>query len=433
MARTKQTARKNTGGKTAARFPGKRPRKAILEYSSDDSEEEHQVEGTDIIVPKRVIRKATLTLPTGPTHMTLTESFQSFFMRHGLNTALKKALLKRDWTVENMQEFISNYQARYGVKVPTPDLYLDEAESETEGLELKDGSKVGKQKGDGSSSKPKSTGPTPGTSGGKDGKDGGGSKPGGSGKTGGSSKDTGRGGGGDPPGKGTKRSRDGGDDGDDDDDDNEDDSSSSSEEESQRKKQKTDPQVDPKPSRKNPAPQKTGGKIIISAARKEPRPRGLQYTGPCMRHGQTYPEVNTNLTPLRISRTRVRTPLGYKYEDYSDEVKERAHLARLEGRRVLAKKFRPGTQALKDIRHFQKGTALLIRKLPFQRLVREIAQDYMANLRFQSAAINCLQEASEAYLVGIFEDSNLCAIHAKRVTIMPKDIALARRIRGERA
>nr|CAI5858640.1 unnamed protein product [Callosobruchus analis] len=76
---------------------------------------------------------------------------------------------------------------------------------------------------------------------------------------------------------------------------------------------------------------------------------------------------------------------------------------------------------------------LLIRKLPFQRLVREIAQDFKTDLRFQSSAVMALQEASEAYLVGLFEDTNLCAIHAKRVTIMPKDIQLARRIRGERA
>ncbi|KAK0166265.1 hypothetical protein PV328_004701 [Microctonus aethiopoides] len=78
-------------------------------------------------------------------------------------------------------------------------------------------------------------------------------------------------------------------------------------------------------------------------------------------------------------------------------------------------------------------TELLIRKLPFQRLVREIAQDFKTDLRFQSSAVMALQEASEAYLVGLFEDTNLCAIHAKRVTIMPKDIQLARRIRGERA
>ncbi|XP_014827620.1 PREDICTED: uncharacterized protein LOC106906734 [Poecilia mexicana] len=78
-----------------------------------------------------------------------------------------------------------------------------------------------------------------------------------------------------------------------------------------------------------------------------------------------------------------------------------------------------------------KSTELLIRKLPFQRLVREIAQDFKTDLRFQSSAVMALQEASEAYLVGLFEDTNLCAIHAKRVTIMPKDIQLARRIRGE--
>ncbi|KAG0600145.1 hypothetical protein M758_11G010500 [Ceratodon purpureus] len=86
-----------------------------------------------------------------------------------------------------------------------------------------------------------------------------------------------------------------------------------------------------------------------------------------------------------------------------------------------------------EIRKYQKSTELLIRKLPFQRLVREIAQDFKTDLRFQSHAVLALQEAAEAYLVGLFEDTNLCAIHAKRVTIMPKDIQLARRIRGERA
>lgn len=75
---------------------------------------------------------------------------------------------------------------------------------------------------------------------------------------------------------------------------------------------------------------------------------------------------------------------------------------------------------------------LLIRKLPFQRLVREIAQDFKNDLRFQGTAILALQEASEAYLTGLFEDVNLVAIHAKRVTIYPKDMQLARRIRGER-
>jgi histone H3 len=96
-------------------------------------------------------------------------------------------------------------------------------------------------------------------------------------------------------------------------------------------------------------------------------------------------------------------------------------------------RFRPGTVALREIRKYQKSTELLIRKLPFQLLVREIAQDFKTDLRFQSHAIMALQEASEAYLTSLFEDTNLCAIHAKRVTIMPKDIQLARRIRGERA
>jgi histone H3 len=94
-------------------------------------------------------------------------------------------------------------------------------------------------------------------------------------------------------------------------------------------------------------------------------------------------------------------------------------------------RYRPGTVALREIRRFQKSTDLLIRKLPFQRLVREIAQDFKNDLRFQSQAIMCLQEAAEAHLVSLFEDTNLCAIHAKRVTIMLRDMRLARRIRGE--
>jgi histone H3 len=95
-------------------------------------------------------------------------------------------------------------------------------------------------------------------------------------------------------------------------------------------------------------------------------------------------------------------------------------------------KYRPGIVALKEIRRYQRSTNLLIRRAPFQRLVREVVQDINPKLRLQSHALACIQEASEAYLVGLFEDTNLCAIHAKRVTIMPKDIQLARRIRGER-
>ncbi len=91
-------------------------------------------------------------------------------------------------------------------------------------------------------------------------------------------------------------------------------------------------------------------------------------------------------------------------------------------------RFRPGTVALREIRQYQKSTELLVRKLPMQRLVREIAQDFKTDLRFEGLSLLALQEAAEAYLVGLFEDTNLCAIHAKRITIFPKDIKLARRI-----
>jgi histone H3 len=96
-------------------------------------------------------------------------------------------------------------------------------------------------------------------------------------------------------------------------------------------------------------------------------------------------------------------------------------------------RYRPGTVALREIRKYQKTTELLLRKLPFQRLVREVDQEYKDGLRMTSHCLNACQEAAEAYLVRIFEDSNLCAIHAKRVTVQPKDIQLARRIRGERS
>jgi histone H3 len=94
-------------------------------------------------------------------------------------------------------------------------------------------------------------------------------------------------------------------------------------------------------------------------------------------------------------------------------------------------RYRPGTVALREIRRYQKSTDLLIRRLPFQRLVREIAQDFKMDLRFQDNAILALQEATESYIVNLFEDVNMIAIHAKRVTIAPKDLKLAHRIRGD--
>ncbi|KAG0291030.1 centromeric DNA-binding histone H3-like protein cse4 [Linnemannia gamsii] len=102
------------------------------------------------------------------------------------------------------------------------------------------------------------------------------------------------------------------------------------------------------------------------------------------------------------------------------------------------RRYKPGSNALREIRRYQKSTDLLLLKAPFARVVREISADFVSQvslsdnvaLRWQSAALMALQEATEAFLVHLFEDANLCAIHAKRVTIMQRDIQLARRIRG---
>ena len=156
------------------------------------------------------------------------------------------------------------------------------------------------------------------------------------------------------------------------------------------------------------------------------------------------PKPKASARSVREAQEELKRVLAKKREE--ERRKAAARLAKKDGQKAPkggVKKhyrYRPGTVALKQIRQYQKSTELLIRKLPFQRLVREIACDrdlitspLCGKVRFQSAAIMALQEASEAYLVGLFEDSNLCAIHAKRSTIMLKDIQLARRIRGERA
>ena len=248
-----------------------------------------------------------------------------------------------------------------------------------EGLELADGTKVGK----------KATGGAEGSGGSKPRKKptaggGAGTSSGGSGaREGGGPSTSGAGGSG-----GKKRGRD--DDGDDDD-----------------------------PNKRR----KTGGggeQPKQQVARKEPHKKGT-----------VYPPIDRKLPVLYISRTKERTMLGRRILDWTDEQKRKIHEVRMQGRQMKPHRYRAGTMALKDIRHFQGSTALLIRKLPFQRLVREIAQDFKTDLRFQSAAVLCLQEAAEAYLVRLFDDANLCAIHARRVTIMPKDLFLARQIRGE--
>ncbi|BGP17547.1 hypothetical protein JCM10213_004088 [Rhodosporidiobolus nylandii] len=102
------------------------------------------------------------------------------------------------------------------------------------------------------------------------------------------------------------------------------------------------------------------------------------------------------------------------------------------GKKRKPHRFKPGTIALREIRYYQKSTGNLLRKLPFQRLVREIAQENVgAQMRWQGSALSALQEAAEEYLVTLFSDSNLCCIHAKRVTVQPKDMKLALRLRGD--
>ena len=370
MGRGKKDPKKNPP-------PGKSvDRKVVVEYSSD--EEPQPTEGA--AAPKRVKKQIHLTLPTSLAHVTTTESFTMFFINHGLTRALQKAFAKRGWSTDQMREFVTNFQKKHGQQVPMPKIYGDEDTSEEEGIELADGAKVAK----------KTTGGAGGSGGGKPRK-----KPtagGGAGTGDGSGAQ--EGGGPSTSGAGGSRGKKGGRDGDGDDDD-------------PNKRRKTG----------------DGGKQPkLQVARKEPHKKNVAY-----------PPIDRKLPPLYISRPKERTELGHRVLDWTAEQKRKIHEARMQGRRIKPHRYRVGTVALKDIRHYQGSTALLIRKLPFQRVVREIAQDIKTDLRFQSAAILCLQEATEAYLVGLFDDANLCAIHARRVTIMPRDIQLARRIRGERA
>ena len=180
----------------------------------------------------------------------------------------------------------------------------------------------------------------------------------------------------------------------------------------------------------------------------EPDP-GMLPPGPKRTSGGSKPALNPGQRSgsLKAIQEELRKTIARKKaEEHTAQAAKAAKAAKKSG--VKAPKggvkkphrFQLGTVALKEIKRYQKSTELLIRKLPFQRLVWEIAGDHKVitsplcgKVKFQSLAIKALQEASEVYIVGLFEDTNLCAIHAKRVTIMPKDIQLARRIRGERA
>lgn len=131
---------------------------------------------------------------------------------------------------------------------------------------------------------------------------------------------------------------------------------------------------------------------------------------------------------LKSSTSKQSVASGSKTSKSSAAMKKKT--APAEG--GIKRRFKPGTVALREIKRYQKAIDMLLPRAPFQRFVRAICEGIDSQLRFQSQALLAIQEATEMYLVGLFEDSNLCAIHANRVTIMKKDIELARRIRGER-
>ena len=272
MARTKQTAWKDTGGKPLAmgrgrgkgnpkkdpKPGGRADRKVVLEYSSDETPDENApqpAEGAE--APKRVKKQIHLTLPTSPAHVTTTETFATFFINHGLTRALQKAFAKRGWSTDQMREFITNFQKKHGQQVPMPKIYGDEDSSDSEGLELADGTKVGK----------KTTGST---------RDGSGPSTSGRGIGGSGSR---------------KRGRDDGSDGD-----------------GPNKCRKTGKEGEP------PRPM---------VARKEPR-----------KSGTTYPLIDRKLPVLYISCTKERTLLGHRVFDWTPEQKKKIHEARMQGRLV---------------------------------------------------------------------------------------------------
>ena len=290
MAQTKQTARKDTGGKPLAMGrgrgkgnPKKNPtpggradRKVVLEYSSDETLDENAPQPTEgAEAPKRVKKQIHLTLPTSPAHVTTTETFATFFINHGLMRALQKAFTKRGWSTDQMREFVTNFQKKHGLQVPMPKIYGDEDSTDDKGPELADETKVARKKTTGSAR----GGDGPSTSG----------------------ENVGR-------SKGRKRGRD--DDCDDDD---------------PYKRRKTVGNAPPKPM----------------VAHKEPCKKA---TG--------YPPIDQKLPVLYISRMKERTLLGHRVLDWTEEQKRKIHEARMQRRQVKPHRYRAGTVALQDIHHF---------------------------------------------------------------------------------
>ena len=270
---------------------------------------------------------------------------------------------------------MTNFKNKHGQMIPLPKIYEDEDTSDSKGLDLADRTRVGRKAAGDSGGKPGGSKPGGSVSGTSkaSGSGGAGGSAGSSGSAGGSrgggARAGGSAGGSGGPGKGSKHGHD------------------------------DDPNNDPNKCRKMDPTPKPGKHPM---ARKEPR-----------RQGTPYPPVNRNLPVLCISPNKERTELGFHVLDWTPAQRQKIHEAKMQGRLVKPYRYRARMAALCDICHFQKGTVLLIHKLPFQRLVREITQDFKTDLWFQTVAILCLQEASEAYLIGLFKDTNLCAIHAR--------------------
>ena len=195
---------------------------------------------------------------------------------------------------------------------------------------------------------------------------------------------------------------------------------------------------------KSTGPKPTGSKLI---ARKEPKSTGPKSAGPMPASGKPVgdrpprpivggkaprPIVGGKAPRKQVAPLKKKSRPGSSLLNYVPTRRDFQEAQEAGDTVTAANRYRPGCLALQEIRHYQKRTNLLIRKLPFQRLIRELAQKFKVDVRFRSSALMALQEAAEAYLIRLFEDTNLCAIHAKWLTIMPKDIQLVRRIRGER-
>ena len=188
---------------------------------------------------------------------------------------------------------------------------------------------------------------------------------------------------------------------------------------------------------KSAGPKSAGGKEPKSAGLKSAAGKDPKTADPKSAGGRPpRPTVGGKVPRIQVVPQKRKSRPGSSSLNYvptnRDFLEAQAAGDTLPAATKTTRKYRPGHLALQQIQHYQRGTNLLIQKLPFQRLIREISQRFKVDVQFRSSTLMALQEAAEAYLVRLFEDTNLCAIHMKRMTIMPKDIQLARRIRGKR-